>query len=145
MEKKQLYTSLTYAGALPFVAAAAMPWLGIDKIPNVGSFDFVAQTYGLAIICFLAGAHWGTYLYHRDQSPTNLFLTSNVIVLAVWFAFLLNAAAISLFVQVLAFLYLLFVDFRLLQAGLLIDYYFRMRVTVTILVVASLIVTIAAL
>ena len=121
MEKKTLYSTLTYTGVLPFVACAAMPYVGVPELKNVGTFDYIARVYGLVIVCFLAGAHWGTFLYKRTESPDNLFITSNAIVLAAFFAFLLDAPAIVLFVLILAFLCLLFIDYRLLKASLLSD------------------------
>ena len=145
MDPSRLYSILAYAGALPFVVCAAMPWFGLDRVPNVGTADYIAQAYGLAIASFLAGAHWGTYLYNRSESPTNLFVTSNAVVVAVWLTFLLNVSAIGLFVLILAFLYLLFVDYRLRIVGLLGEHYFRLRAKVTAIVVACLVVNIAAL
>ena len=144
MEKKRLYTTLTYAGVLPFVACALMPYLGIRELQGIGTFDYIARTYGLVIVCFLAGVHWGTFLYHRSESPDNLFATSNVTVLAVFFAFLLNAPAIVLFVLILAFLALLLVDYRLLRAQLLTGYYYRLRRNATAIAVVALAATIAA-
>ncbi len=143
MESRKLYPLLTYAGVLPFVGCALMPFLGLQQLWNLGSYDYIAAAYGLAIVCFLCGAHWGTYLYHRDRGPDNLFITSNVIVVACWFAFLMAAKAITLFVLILAFLCLLVIDYRLLKAGLLTDYYFRMRSIATAIAVVALAVIIA--
>jgi hypothetical protein len=143
MESRKLYPVLTYAGALPFVACALMPLFGMETLWNLGSYVHVAAAYGLAIVCFLCGAHWGTYLYNRAAAPDNLFVTSNVIVVACWFAFLMAAQAITLFVLILAFLCLLFIDYRLLRAGLLTGYYFRMRTIATVIAVASFAVIIA--
>jgi hypothetical protein len=53
------------------------------------------------------------------------------------------AQAITLFVLILAFLCLLVIDYRLLQAGLLTDYYFRMRITATVIAVLALAIIIA--
>ena len=142
MESRKLYPLLTYAGVLPFIGCALMPFVGMTEFWNLGSFDHIAATYGLAIVCFLCGAHWGTYLYHRAAAPDNLFITSNVIVVACWFAFLMAAQAITLFVLILAFLCLLLIDYRLLQAGLLTGYYFRMRTTATVIAVLALAVII---
>ena len=136
---------LAYAGVLPFVACAVMPYVGITEVPNVGAFDYIARVYGFGIVTFLTGVHWGTYLYRSDTSPDNLFVTSNAIFLAVFFAFLLDAGALSLFVLLLAFLCLLYIDYRLLRAGLIDIDYFRLRATVTGIAVVSLITTIAAL
>ena len=143
MESRKLYPLLTYAGVLPFVGCALMPLVGLRQLWNLGSFDYIAGAYGLAIVCFLCGAHWATFLYHRAAAPDNLLVTSNVIVVACWFAFLMAAQAVTLFVLVLALLCLLFIDYRLLRAGLLTDYYFRMRTTATVIAVLSLAIIIA--
>ncbi len=143
MESRKLYPLLTYAGVLPFVGCALMPFVGLQELWNLGSYDYIAAAYGLAIVCFLCGAHWGTYLYHRDKSPDNLFITSNVIVVACWFAFLMAAKSITLFVLILALLCLLVIDFRLLKAGLITDYYLRMRSIATVIAVGALAIIIA--
>ena len=144
MERKRLYTILAYAGVLPFVACALLPYLGIVELQNIGSFDYIARVYGFGIVCFLTGIHWGTFLYKSDASPDNLFVTSNAVFLAVFFAFLLDAGALTLFVLLLAFLCLLYIDYRLLKAGLIDNDYFRLRSTVTGIAVVSLAATIAA-
>ena len=143
MESRKLYPILTYAGVLPFIGCALMPFVGLQELWNLGSYDYIAAAYGLAIVCFLCGAHWGTYLYHRAAAPDNLFLTSNIIVVACWFAFLMAAKAITLFVLILALLCLLFIDLRLLKAGLLTAYYFRMRTIATTIAVVALAIIIA--
>jgi len=143
MESRKLYPILTYAGVLPFVGCALMPVLGLQELWNLGSYDQIAAAYGLAIVCFLCGAHWGTYLYHRAKAPDNLYITSNVIVVACWFAFLMAAKGVTLFVLILAFLCLLVIDYRLLKAGLLTDYYFRMRSIATAIAVVALAIIIA--
>ncbi len=142
MESKKLYPLLTYAGLLPFIGCALMPMVGLQELWNLGSYGYIAAAYGLAIVCFLCGAHWGTYLYNRAAVTDNLFITSNVIVVACWFAFLMAAQAITLFVLILAFLCLLVIDYRLLKAGLLTDYYFRMRVKATGIAAIALVIII---
>ncbi len=138
MESRKLYPLLTYAGVLPFVGCALMPFVGLQELWNLGTYDHIAAAYSLAIVCFLCGAHWGTYLYRRSAAPDNLFITSNVIVVACWFAFLMAAKAITIFVMILALLCLLFIDYRLLKADLLTDYYFRMRSIATVVAVIAL-------
>ena len=138
MHDNRLYTLLTYAGALPFIACAVLPLLGFEELPNVGRFDRIAEVYGLAIASFVAGSHWGTYLYNREVSPTNLFLTSNLVVLAAFFAFLLTGTLLTIFTLMLSFAYLLFVDLSLKRADLTTDYYYGMRLKVTLIVLASL-------
>ena len=143
MENRTLYPILTYAGVLPFVGCALMPLFGLQELWNLGSYDQIAAAYGLAIVCFLCGAHWGTYLYHSAKAPDNLYITSNVIVVVCWLAFLMAGKAVTLSVLILAFLCLLVIDYRLLKAGLLTDYYFRMRSIATAIAVVALAIIIA--
>ena len=103
MENSKLYSILALTGTTPFVACALLPLIGIDTLPVLGALDFLASTYGLAIICFLAGAHWGIYLYGQSRTPFNLFVSSNVVLLAVWFAFIGANLAWSIAVQIIAF------------------------------------------
>ncbi len=138
MQDNRLYTQLTYAGALPFIACAVLPVLGVEGLPNIGRLDRIAAIYGLAIASFVAGSHWGTYLYNRELSPINLFVTSNVVVLAAFFAFILTGTALTIFTLMLSFGYLLFVDLSLKRADLITDYYYGMRLRVTLIVLVSL-------
>ncbi len=138
MDDNRIETALTYAGAIPFVLCAILPFAGIESLGRIGSVDYVARVYGLAILSFVAGTHWGTYLFNRLRSPANLFVTSNVVVVAAWSAFLLTGPALTLFVLVLSFLYLLLIDFNLYRAGLSTAPYFSMRLNATLIVCISL-------
>ena len=93
---------------------------------------------------FLAGAHWGTYLYRSDRAPVNLFITSNVIVVAVWFVSLLANFRSTLLTLIVAFAYLLFVDLRLKRAGIIDENYWRIRLHATTLAIVALVVTFVA-
>ena len=138
MTSNKLYTLLALTGASPFVACAVLPLAGIAVIPFLGPLDALAGSYGLAIVCFLAGAHWATYLLRRDDAPVNLFITSNAVFLAVWFAYVLTSLTAALLTQIAAFLYLLFVDYRMQQAGVISCSYLRIRAIATAAAVASL-------
>ncbi|MGB5331252.1 MAG: DUF3429 domain-containing protein [Woeseiaceae bacterium] len=140
MENKRLYTLLALAGTSPFVACALLPLIGIDSLPGFGALDVLASTYGLAIICFLAGAHWGTYLLSQSATPFNLFVSSNVVFLAVWFAFIGANLAWSIAVQIIAFQILLFIDFRLNQDAIISAAYLRIRLIATLIATVSLLV-----
>jgi hypothetical protein len=68
----------------------------------------------------------------------SLAIGSNVIVVAVWLAFLVSTPTVAVITQIAAFSYLLAIDQRLLLARLISVEYFRMRFRVTLIVVASL-------
>lgn len=138
MHERQLYSILTLTGATPFVLAAVAPYLGITSVGPLGPPVGIALSYALAIICFLAGAQWATYLYRGREVPMNLFLWSNAVVLACWFAFLSRSVVASVMVSIAAFLVLLVIDRRLLALSIIDSHYFRMRLTATVIACLSL-------
>lgn len=138
MKSSNLYTSLAFAGATPFLACALLPLIGIESIAPIGRLETVASSYGLAIICFLAGSHWATYLLRRDDIRINLFVSSNVVFLFVWFAFVITELAWVLGAQLVAFIVLLLIDHRLLRTDVISADYFRVRSIATALAVISL-------
>lgn len=142
MQNKKLYTMLALAGAIPLVVGALLPLLGYNSLPLLGSLDQLVASYGLAIVCFLAGAYWGVYLAGRSAGSLNLFIISNAIFLAVWFAYVGASSNVAIGVQVLAFLALLFIDLRLRNDGAISAAYFRIRTQVTLIVVLSLLIVI---
>lgn len=139
MENSRLYSTLAIAGTTPFVACALLPLIGTESLPVLGPLDVLASTYGLAIICFLAGAHWGTYLYGEFRTPFNLFISSNVILLAVWFAFIGASLAWSIAAQIIAFQVLLFIDYRLNRSAIISANYLRIRIVATLIASVSLV------
>ena len=143
IQDTRLYTALALAGTTPFIAGALLPLLGHDSLPLVGSTVQMVASYGLAIVCFLAGAHWGTHLSGRSIPSLNLFVISNVIFLAAWFAYVGASIKIALGVQVAAFVVLLFIDLRLRNSDGISATYFRVRTTATTIAVVSLLIVIA--
>ena len=134
----RIYQALAFAGALPFIACAVAPFFGTERIEILGELNYVAAIYGLAIVSFMSGAHWGTYLYRHSDSPVNLFVSSNLITVIAWLAILLVDIETALVGIALLFLYLLFIDYRLLKSNLIDEAYFRTRMAVTLIVVISL-------
>ena len=143
IQDSKLYTALALAGTIPFIAGALLPLLGHGSLPHLGPLDQVVASYGLAIVCFLAGAHWGVYLSDRSTGSLNLFVISNVLFLAVWFAYVGAGIKIAIGMQVAAFLALLFIDLRLKNSDVISAAYFRVRTMATMIAVVSLLVVIA--
>ena len=138
MEDRQVYSALTLAGVMPFLACALLPAAGIEAIEPLGRLDELASNYGMAILCFLTGIHWATQLYAREKVPFNLFTGSNVVFLAVWVAYVASSLTWALATQLVAFPLLLAVDFQLQQGGLISRHYLRMRFVATALACFSL-------
>lgn len=131
MQDKTLFSSLAYAGTLPFLACALLPFVGVASIRPFGSLDQLAASYGLAIICFLAGIHWATYLYRQELLPFNLTAGSNILFLIAWFAFAIGNLSASLVIQITLLLTLLLIDWRLQEVGIISGVYLRTRCIAT--------------
>lgn len=138
MSKQRLFAWLAFAGASPFAACALLPWFGIASLPILGPLDVLASAYGLAIIAFLAGTHWSFQLQDASRTPFNLFVSSNLVFLFAFFAFVIAGLRWALLAEVLAFVYLLYVDLRLHRAGITTVSYFRVRSIATSLACLSL-------
>ena len=136
---KPLYTILALAGVLPFVACALLPLFGVTSVEPFGPLDQLANSYGLAIVCFLAGIHWSTYLLRQDQLPFNLMIGSNVVFLATWFMFVLADTAWSLLTQFAALIVLLLIDWRLKNTAIISASYFRTRSIATAIASVALV------
>jgi hypothetical protein len=125
---------LPYAGALPFIGCAVLQLIGITEFPLAGDLKSVASSYGLTIVSFMAGIHWGQYLEGR-RARVNLLITSNAVTLMAWFGFLLlSTLAFSLLLAAL-FSAVYLIDRQLHPQS---DYLTTRR-NVTLLVAASLI------
>lgn len=138
LEDSKTYTALALAGTIPFIACALLPVLGYDSLGPIGRLDEIVASYGLAIVCFLAGAHWGTYLSGRSADSLNLFVISNIIFLAAWFAYIGAGIKWTIGTQIVAFATLLFIDLRLRQNNVISSIYFRVRAVATLIAIISL-------
>ena len=138
IQDTKLYTVLALAGTIPFIAGALLPLVGLEALPHLGPLDQLVASYGLAIVCFLAGAHWGTYLARRPTNSLNLFVISNVIFLAVWFAYVGAGIKTAIGMQIFAFLTLLLIDLRLRSGDVISATYFRVRAVATLIAIVSL-------
>jgi hypothetical protein len=141
MTNNRMYELLAYAGALPFAACAVLLFASVNAIAGIGGWADVAASYGVAIVSFMAGVHWGTYLYRSSETSLNLLLISNAITVSVWLAFVFAPVTASLITTSVAFLLLLLVDYRLAGARLITPRYLTLRRNVTTIVVILLIVT----
>ncbi len=137
------FAPLALAGTLPFVACALLPLAGVVSVPYLGALDRVVAAYGLAIVCFLAGALWGSCLNQRSVASPAIFIGSNAIFLAVWFTYLGASVDVAILTQLVALLVLLLVDHELRKKDVISHAYFRLRAKATIVAVVSLLLVLA--
>jgi len=141
MLERPLSSVLAFAGALPFIAGAALRMLDIETLAfNLLTTDLIA-TYSLLILSFMSGVHWGQHLHLAAAWRTWLPLTSNLITVLAWFSFLLFDFVTLCAVMALGYALLLGIDRRLHSERIINDVYLLMRTRVTTLVIVCLIIS----
>ena len=137
MDKPSLANTLTYAGALPFLACALLSF-SYDQLPLLGaSTSLVILTYGAVIASFIAGIHWGLYLFKNP--PLNLFIYSNIITLAAW-ANLYFVPTLGAIILIICFAILLVIDRQLAENNIIEDWFYSLRIRISTIVIGALIV-----
>lgn len=134
--EKTLTLTLTYLGAAPFMAAALATLLGIG-----GAFPAQAfLAYGGVISAFMAGTAWMQGQAFSVQ-PKQLLLLSNAAALVAFSALISPAPLkLSLAMQAIAFIALLYCDHLVAAQGKQPGWYFSMRRNVTMIVLATYLV-----
>ena len=125
---------LTYSGTLPLIASVVthyFPLTGWDS-------TLIAGTYAAIIISFLCGIHWAAYLFFANKCPRNLLISSNVVALLAWTSLLATHQPTAIVLQALCFFYLLTLDLKLHDAGIIPEWFYYLRRNATIIVVLCL-------
>lgn len=138
LSEKNLAVTLGFAGLIPFVGLAAL--IALDPLAGDKPYALALQIYAAVILSFLGGVVWGRMLAPGDdfsQSRTLSFAYSvlpslvgwGAVVFAPSSAFLLLSAGFAL-----AFAY----DRHLERGGVMPGWYLNMRIVLTLVVIASL-------
>ena len=128
-------------GAVPFIGlAVAIPFLN-DPPRTLVAHALVA--YGATILSFLGGVHWGLAIGSRSGAengklPARLIL-SVVPSLAGWAALLVPETT-GLFILAMAVAAMLWVDIRATRVGQAPPWYPKLRIPLTCVVVATLLI-----
>jgi hypothetical protein len=131
---------LPYGGALPFLVGAMFLLLGITQVPNLGRTDAMVLAYGLTIVSFIAGIHWGQHV-SGVRTRVNLLVSSNVVALAAWVGFLLLPKFFFCLLLIVLFIVLLSIDGHLRDQGQIDVNYASTRRNVTAIAGICLLVT----
>jgi Protein of unknown function (DUF3429) len=118
MSQSTLLRLLPYAGTLPFIYGVASRFS--DSLSALVYLVFfidvrhMVLSYGLLIISFMAGVHWGQYLSGL-RPRLNLLVSSNAVALLTWFCYLkLQPFELLLvFAGIFAVIYLIDLQMRL--------------------------------
>ena len=133
---------LIYAGTIPFILCSICFSAGIKSIYLLGSVDKILSAYGLVILSFLSGSHWGQHLYiNRRIWGCTLPVLSNIIAVLLCFSFLVLSFKELVAIFIAAFIILLIIDHHLFQMHLISDHYFQTRCFVSAIVIIFLIIS----
>lgn len=141
MNKPQikLATTLTFFGAVPFIASMLGLVLGYDAM----HVRYFSLSYGAVIISFLSGMHWGIFITQAQAIRMNLLVTSNVFALLAWASLLLVVPTLQYGLQILCFVVLFMIDRALTSRGILERWFYLLRQRITVVVIVCLIGMIA--
>lgn len=141
--QKILFPYLTLAGATPFIVCMFLLLFGLNHLPYLGETTQVLRGYGILIASFMLGSQWGSHLSLSENNPWLLRLPifTNIMAVLLWLAYLVLSVDVFLLLLPVCFLAILFIDYYLKQAKIIGQDYYRIRVIVTMIVVASLLVS----
>jgi hypothetical protein len=144
-DSKRIATILTYAGAIPFLACAAILLFGqATGLGSLGQFAGQAiTTYAAVIVSFLGGIQWGIALATHEQQPQtakSLFLLSVVPSLLAWARLFLPNGSSRVVVAIFLIGFVWVIDALLHLQQVLPTWFFRLRSNISAVVMASLIV-----
>ncbi len=141
MDDRLLARALTFAGALPFLAAIAALLLG-PALATAHVWQAVLA-YGAVIASFVSGIHWGLHIYRDRGLPINLLISSNLCALAAWAALLVPSRQGALVLLIAVFATLFAIDHMLYAAKAHAHWFYKLRATITVIVIAGLAVLLA--
>lgn len=130
---------LGYSGLLPFIALAAMV-AGELKLPGFDELSALAA-YGALILSFLGGISWGLAVGAASPSPLErrtLFVASVIPSLIAWLAVLLPFE-LGIWILVAAFVLVYLHDRRVAAEGIYAAWFARLRLVLTSVAVACMV------
>lgn len=137
---KTFASVLTWLGVIPFVGCAAGVWLDPTFLP----WGALVLVYGIIILAFLAGIHWGIVVMRTGSAGQaisgewRLLLWSNLVALLAVLIFFLPDRLLSLILLTLCFLAQWVADAAVKRMGWMPEWYYVLRMRISLAVLASL-------
>ncbi|WP_230427942.1 DUF3429 domain-containing protein [Undibacterium luofuense] len=143
VQNQKLLTRLGLVGLIPFFLMTLGCW--VVHPDWLGYFIKAQLVYGIVILSFLGGLHWGVTIMARDDNDeqTRKALIWGVIpILIGWFS--IGNMLIGFIVQVAGFIASYKIDKKLYEAYHMPDWFIRLRLQLTRVVVTTQILTFIA-
>ena len=129
---------LGYAGLIPFITFSIGCWI---PLPYISDAIQLLITYAAIILSFMGAIYWGVAIANTDASSnepdSKNFIASVIPALTAWLALLLPEIFALVILQV-GFIVLITYDWFLKKSKKFPNWYFPMRVNLTIIVALSL-------
>lgn len=132
---------LGLAGIVPFAGGAIGTWINPDPV-MYGFFITLVLTYGAVILSFLGGVRWGAVVNSVHRTPEIAFSVAPS--LAGWIS-LLMPPVVGVSVLIGGFLLQALWDVTGVHTGRLPDWYGRLRMGLTTMVIISLLAVLGKL
>lgn len=126
---------LTYLGIIPFAFLAFLNILGYYYI-------FEVKIYGALILSFLGGINWGISLVNKSNK---ILLASILNILICFFSFIFADDLVFLLILTTLFISQIAIDYKISESKYYENWFFKLRVSVTFLVLVFLIISIISL
>ncbi len=130
---------LTLSGAFPFLFFTMMNLIH----PNNPLWYKILIDYTAVILSFLGGIHWGLAISIKTKFSSlfrYLIVLSIIPVLIGWILLLIPIRSLQLDIFILAYIWVLIVDFFLEKNNIISKIFFKTRIVISALVVCILIV-----
>ena len=137
-KKIKLTSTLTYAGAIPFVLAAFCMYWDFERLPIIGDVQKIIDLYGLVIVVFIAGSHWGVSVNLFEKQRIFLMIISNLFTLIALVSYIWLISIPFQLSLMIILLMLLVIDYWLYFKGINSQNYVLTRLIVSIIVIISL-------
>ncbi len=137
-KKLKLVSVLTYAGSLPFIIAAILMYWDLERFSLFGDVEKIINSYGLIIVVFIAGSHWGLSFQLSRNHQIFLKILSNFLTLLIFAAYVWLTNIPFQIWLILTLFILLGLDYWLYFKGINSQEYVLMRLIVSIIVIISL-------
>ena len=140
----QFAWALALSGLIPFWALALCVALFPDVMGDAAFLTLALKAYGACILSFLGGVRWGAALDGPGWKKPSLFALSTIPSLVGWVAILLpDSAGLALLIS--GFVGQALWDISASRAGLLPDWFGRLRMVISAAAVTALLLAVSSL
>lgn len=135
MKKETLAQILTYSGSIPFIFFSYLIFIEDTLFFGIETKSILVG-YAAIIISFISGIHF-SYGINQNKISIQLLLFSNLIALTAWISLFVNFE-IALAIILACYLTNLFVDYYALQKNIIEEWFFKLRLKITMIVMLCL-------